>query len=158
MFKRLIVVVTTLVAFGLITVTDSSAQSGVVLRQFYLSRQAVDAAHVFGVCTPGFHFASMWEILNPTTLSYDVEDGATRPDAGSGPPSELSGWIRSGSFSSSFSNCLVWTSNASGNTGSTVELQDPELWNNAAVMVSPWEPRLSACNGTAPVWCVQNVP
>jgi len=99
MFKRLIAVVTILVAFGLITVTDSSAQS-VGLRRFYLSRQAVDGAHTFHVCAPGFHFASIWEILNPTTLAYDVEDGVTAPDAGSGPPSGFGGWIRNGAASS----------------------------------------------------------
>src|SRR5271167_3122520 len=109
MFKRLIAVVTILVAFGLITVTDSSAQSSGGLRKFYLSRQSVDGAHTFHVCAPGFHFASLWEILNPTTLAYDVEDGATNDDAGSGPPSDLGGWIRTGSFSSGASgNCRVW--------------------------------------------------
>src|SRR5271166_2195517 len=161
MFKRLIVAVAILVAFGAVTVTDSSAQSAGGLRKFYLSRQAVDGAHTFHVCVPGFHFASLWEILNPTTLSYDVEDGATQPDAGSGPPSNLRGWIRNGSFSSGSAtngNCQVWTSNSEGDTGTIVNLPEPAFWNNAAVAVSPWQPATTICEGSNPVWCVENEP
>jgi len=56
MFKRLIAVVTVVIAFGAVTVTDSSAQSYGGLRKFYLSRQAVDGAHALRVCAPGFSF------------------------------------------------------------------------------------------------------
>ena len=161
MFKRLIVAVAILVAFGAVTVTDSSAQSAGGLRKFYLSRQAVDGAHTFHVCVPGFHFASLWEILNPTTLSYDVEDGATQPDAGSGPPSSLRGWIRNGSPSSGSptnGNCQVWTSNLHADSGTFAILSAPALWNSAAVVVSPWQTGTTICEGSNPVWCVENEP
>jgi hypothetical protein len=163
MFKRLIAIVTILVAFGLITVTDSSAQS-VGLRKFYLSRAQVDGAHTFHVCVPGFHFASMWEILNPTTLVYDVEDGATNGDAGSGPPSDMDGWIRNGGASSGVAgpgNCRAWTSNGTlfpSDVGSIVDLTGPAGWTLAAKIISPWGWGDVLCSNTVRVWCVEDEP
>jgi len=159
MLKWLIAIVTILVAFDLITVTDSSAQSAGGLRKFYLSRARVDGAHTFHVCVPGFHFASLWEILNPTTLSYDVEDGATNEDAGSGPPSDLGGWIRTGSSGSPASaNCRVWTSNASGDGGTVVELGGPIFWPLPATTIAPWTNAVIRCSLTSAVWCVADEP
>jgi len=152
MFKRLLAVVTILVAFGLITVTDSSAQSCGGLRKFYLSRQAVDGAHTMHVCIPGFHFASLWEIFNPTRLAYDVEDGDTGGDAGSGPP-DFGGWVRNGS---NIINCKLWTSNSGADNGTLINLHPPNFWSLPSISISPWDFGDAPCSEAIAVWCVQD--
>jgi len=161
MFKRLVAIVTVLVAFGLITSpTALRSQAAGCANSICQGRRLTVLTH-FVFVPPVFHFASLWEILNPTTLSYDVEDGATQPDAGSGPPSNLRGWIRNGSFSSGSAtngNCQVWTSNSEGDTGTIVTLPEPDFWHSAAVAVSPWQPATTICEGSNPVWCVEDEP
>ena len=69
------------------------------------------------VCGPGFHFASIYEILDPTTMRYasDNEYALKEPlaDMGRGPPQRLYGWIRTGQYADRLNipgsaNCDAW--------------------------------------------------
>jgi hypothetical protein len=67
------------------------------------------------VVRPGYHTASIWEVLDPSNLRYDTTQGFMEADSGSGPPT-ASGWIRTGRppLGSEFSpapNCFAWTDN-----------------------------------------------
>ena len=110
-----------------------------------------------GVCAEGYHFASLWEILDPSNLKYNTTLGSMgREDSGQGPPSYLSAWVRTGWEVSTFStvgmgNCNLWTSKASGDYGTSVYL--PRNWTTAT---GPhvWVTNSGSCNATLKVWCV----
>ena len=81
-------------------------------------------------------------------------------DTGSGPPNGGAGWIRSGNVTSNsviagFGNCLTWTSNLVGDSGTIVTMTGVG-WNSAPTLVSPWSAYASTCNMPRPVWCVEN--
>ena len=110
-----------------------------------------------GVCAEGYHFASLWEILDPSNLKYNTTLGPTgREDSGQGPPSYMSGWVRTGwevSTSSTVGrgNCNLWSSNDSGHYGTSAYL--PHDWTTAT---GPhvWVTNSRSCNTTPKVWCV----
>ena len=90
-----------------ITFPDGSVQTSAAPRDprraFYLTgtRHTGDEAdgtdgNGAGVCANGYHFASMFEILDVSNLRYDVDRGFLQADSGQGPPSNWSGWIRTG--------------------------------------------------------------
>jgi len=68
------------------------------LRKFYLTDADYDGNNADGasVCAEGYHFASLWEILDVSNLEYDQDLGATSDDSGHGPPSSIGGWILTG--------------------------------------------------------------
>jgi hypothetical protein len=68
-------------------------------RKFYLTQDGYDGSQALSACAQGYHMASLWEILDPSNLSYDTSLGATVADSGSGPPNG-SGWIRTGFIAS----------------------------------------------------------
>jgi hypothetical protein len=137
-----------------------NAYSG--LKKYYLTQnryygyQAGNA----GICASGYHFASLWEIRDMTGLEYNASLGFTRElndDRGYGPPSGVSGWIRTGFISNNDgltgqSNCNAWSS-SSGN-GTAVYISDD--WNNTGNTFA-WISGSYSCNNDAPrVWCVEN--
>ena len=84
-----------------------NATSGV--RQYYLSRLYVRANEALSACAEGYHFASIWEIADPSALEYNTALGLPSPDSGQGPPTAINlwgnpfvthGWIRTGYASS----------------------------------------------------------
>jgi hypothetical protein len=73
------------------------------MRQYYLTTTSYNGAEPdgsdgngTGVCADGYHFASLWEILDPASLKYNPSLGYVRDDSGQGPPTYLAGWIRTG--------------------------------------------------------------
>ena len=103
--------------------------------------------------------ASLWEILDPSNLRYNTALGFMTSDSGFGPPSELSGWIRTGYAATSDStagrsNCNAWTSTSVGDLGTAVELSSS--WNDAATVASPWVAGQNSCNVNTRVWCMQD--
>ena len=128
-------------------------------RQFYLTTTTHDGLSAPTACTAGYHMASLWEIFDPTHLRYDRTLGASGDDAGSGPPANDSGWIRTGANAQTAAgpgdaNCNAYTSNSNGDAGTLVELT--EEWDFTGSAISPWTGRELQCNATFPVWCVQD--
>ena len=139
------------------------------LRRFYITTNSVQAAIVSNPCDVGFHFASFWEISDPSKLSWDRDRGTLVPppnDLGAGPPTAVTGWIRTGFPAMSSTgptgnaNCFNFTSTAGPpNAGSTASLNaywDFSFGPAAASGTWPWVLGTSACNQTNRVWCVED--
>ncbi|MFC2029833.1 PPC domain-containing protein [Chloroflexota bacterium] len=104
--------------------------------------------------------ASLWEILDPSNVRYNTSLGNDRADSGEGPPSFMSGWVRTGYDSDNGTepgqaNCDVWSSTAG--YGTVVSL--PADWTDLAKQdVWVWDAAIRACSNDAGVWCVQDPP
>ena len=128
------------------------------MRRFYLAPAVADATQAVGACESGYHFASLWEILDSSNLVYNTALGVvpSGADNGSGPPSGLEGWVRTGySMNSGINpgqaNCNAWT--ATTGNGSTVQL--PANWDTGGEM-HVWDAGIAACGSPSYVWCVEN--
>ena len=134
----------------------SAATDG--MRRFYLAPAVLTANLAPGGCETGYHFASLWEILDTSNLVYNAALGVvpSGSDAGSGPPTGLEGWVRTGYGSSLVNtpgqgNCGTWQL-ATG-FGTTVKLVSN--WT-AAGDIHVWDAGTWACGNAAYVWCVEN--
>jgi hypothetical protein len=137
-------------------------------RKYYLTELTYDGDEADDACGAGYHMAALYEIAHPTSLQYEMSPpgGAlTYGDSGSGPPSGMWGWIRTGFVpqdvaSVGTSNCSGWTSNASGQSGTAVIL--PTTWSNplgdAQVLIwgAPWAAGIHPCDADKNVWCIED--
>jgi hypothetical protein len=140
---------------------DGSVQTtAAVARKFYLTDSTWDGASALSACGTGYHFASLWEILDPSNLRYtfDHADAVTLADSGQGPPG-LSGWIRTGQVSYDNSptpgagNCGAWTTTSADGT----LVRFVANWGAPDVVVTfPWDPWSSDCGTSRRVWCVED--
>jgi hypothetical protein len=80
---------------------------------FYLTNFSRNANQVLTACAAGYHMASLWEIYDPSNLTYDTShpEAYVKADSGQGPPSLWYGWVRTGFDNSASSkpgagNCL----------------------------------------------------
>ena len=110
-----------------------------------------------GVCASGYHFASLWEIMDLSNLKYDTTLGHTSDDSGQGPVAGY-GWVRTGYTSSTSStpgrgNCAAWTSSTAGDYGAYASL--PLDWT-AGQDIHVWEATIRSCNDPQYVWCVED--
>ena len=135
------------------------------LRKYYLTSANCSGADAdgtddngAGVCASGYHFASLWEILDISNLEYNPLLGVTTQDSGKGPPSMTTGWVRTG-FSSDSSgtagraNCDDWDS--LDGSGSTIWL--PENWiDTNAQKINVWNTEGYSCSNAFHVWCVED--
>lgn len=110
-------------------------------------------------CGPGYHMASLWEILDTSNWLYDYDHPAAhvQGDSGYGPPSRWYGWIRTGYWSSGDAapgtgNCLAWSSRSVDDYGTLVRLS--RTWETAPGEILTWEADSFYCSVVAPVWCV----
>jgi hypothetical protein len=150
-------------AFGHKDAAASSPQVSTVsstgMRQYYLSTNQGYGADADNHCEAGYHFASLWEIMDPSNLQYNNSLGQTRTDSGEGPPSNLGGWIRTGYLSSTFNtpgygNCLNWNSVENTYYGTYANL--PHDWSTGGDM-GIWKLAAGSCGTTnLPSWCVEN--
>jgi hypothetical protein len=144
-----------------------SLTSPAPLRQFYLTSTsyAGDLAdgsdgNGAGVCALGYHFASLWEILDPSNLRYNVNQGSSRGDSGMGPPSATLGWVRTGyndntSTTPGHANCTGWDQSTSN--GTVVNL--PDDWSDANQQdMHTWNAATRLCSNAAALWCVADEP
>jgi hypothetical protein len=128
-------------------------------REYYLTYASVpDATHALTACASGYHMASLWEILDTSSLKYNTGLGAARDDSGQGPPAFLGGWVRTGDGSGNTStpgqaNCNAWTSNDASHYGTYAQL--PSDWASAK-NVHVWQTNATLCSYSARVWCVQD--
>jgi hypothetical protein len=148
-----------------------AASSG--LRKYYRTSTSYPSTEVLTACATGYHFASIWELLDVSNLEYagehsdaevpsgwDVGEGpftgATDPFAG---PSGKHGWIRTGYGPNTtpgvagHANCNVWTSVSSGHYGTTAGLS----WEwGVAEDIFVWDVAVAQCDYATGVWCVED--
>jgi hypothetical protein len=142
---------------------SAPAAAPYTLRKYYLtSASTYNGNDPLTACDTGFHFASLWELLDTSNLEYDAR-GATHDDSGDGPPSDLSGWIRTGYQAVNDSgvsvpgqcNCNAWTDGTSTNNGTVAKL--PSDWTDAGFQdVHVWDTLFTGCNNTKRVWCIED--
>jgi hypothetical protein len=130
-------------------------------RRFYLTQGDFNGASATTACAAGFHMASLFEIWDVSQLHYDTTLGQTTDDSGGGPPSQTSGWIRTGSSSSVViaegqGNCSAWASPSLNDAGTRGYLTSG--WDNPNTNwpISPWDSLFAACSTPQPVWCVSD--
>jgi hypothetical protein len=141
----------------------SQSPAGWTARGFYLTKASVSGGAATAACSPGFHMASLYEVLNVSALRYDTTLGLKSGDSGHGPPALAFGWIRTGSDGEPLRTCNDWTSSApSLYQGLVVRLNDL-TGPPAAYGVQPWEflgfgEQNSSANCAVKhnVWCVQD--
>jgi hypothetical protein len=141
------------------------------LRGYYLTQGTYNGADAdgadgngAGVCAEGYHFASLWEILDPSNLKYNTDLGLVRDDSGQGPPTLpptlplVSGWVRtgfgrSGSTTPGVGNCDGWDSSSDSDWGTLARL--PSDWT-AGQDIHVWQVDTTTCNTdvSVRVWCV----
>jgi hypothetical protein len=104
--------------------------------------------------------ASLPEIFDTASLSYDTALGESLADSGSGPVNSLMGWIRTGGPASvaaaaGVGNCNNWNSSMGSDRGSVVLLYG-HVWTTAATLVSPWAGNYLLCDQASRVWCAED--
>lgn len=138
------------------TRTNSALLQGGSGRRYYLTAGVgYDGAEALTACADGYHLASIWEIWDVSNLIYNTSLGFTYPGGDGGPPTNMSGWVRTGGVSSGSStpgtgNCSVWTSTSG--YGSAVYLYND--WT-AGTDTGPWTVDTDSCNTPSRVWCVR---
>jgi hypothetical protein len=137
---------------------DKPLASSAGMRGYYLTTSSYRGAEALTACASGYHFASLWEIIDPSNLKYDTTLGKTRDDSGQGPPTFYYGWVRTGYLSSVSStagtgNCSAWTSSGVYDEGTDARL--PSDWT-AAKDIHVWEVGTTSCNNWVSVWCVED--
>jgi hypothetical protein len=135
------------------------------MRQYYLTKTwhyGADAdgtdGNGAGVCASGYHFASLWEIMDPSNLKYNTDLGRTMSDSGKGPVTNLYGWVRTGYYNSTSgspgaANCNAWTSSSDSDWGTYARL--PNDWT-AGQDIHVWAVDTATCDSAVflRVWCV----
>ena len=102
--------------------------------------------------------ASFWELRDTTPLVYDTELGLTGGDLGTGPPANVSAWVRTGNFSpyagtnAGAANCNIWTSSSEADHGTLVYLVS--IWTDPGTAITPWSALAATCDTPVHVWCV----
>ena len=130
-------------------------------RTFYVTRTRHDGSAAATACAAGYHMASIWEILDPSSLRYETALGVTYADSGEGAPTNVNAWVRTGRGPSNLqiegaANCRAWTSNSSGDYGTAVRL--PGIWTPVETIrpIHPWSAVAGQCDLEAAVWCAQD--
>jgi hypothetical protein len=155
-------------AWGQGKVTASAPQASLAsstgMRQYYLTEATYEGdqptgtdGNGAGVCAAGYHFASMWELLDPSNLRYNTVLGHTKDDSGQGPPSDVPGWVRTGNVSSvtataGTSNCGNWTIGIF-ESGSQAKLD--LSWDTPGHFPG-WVVDTEECGQPRRVWCVED--
>ena len=149
-----------LLARGSASAADRAAPAAApAMRQYYLTTAAFPGSQAVGACAAGYHFASLWEIMQTATLSYNTTLGQTLDDSGQGPPSAHGGWVRTGWVSSSGTtvgeaNCNNWTA-STGYEGTMARPSND--WTSAEATFQGWVVQTEDCGPGWPVWCVEDM-
>ncbi|MBN1978892.1 MAG: hypothetical protein JW918_15950 [Anaerolineae bacterium] len=139
------------------------------LRRYYRTVNTYTPPQALTACAIGYHFASFWEIMDPSNLEYanDHPDAYTlEADMGEGPPTGSGGfgrfgWIRTGYNSSAISgvpgqdNCSAWFSTSGSDYGTVVSLS--YVWGAGTTEdLFVWDVALAGCDYPTGVWCVED--
>jgi hypothetical protein len=144
------------IAVGLLLLAALPSGAEAAGRKFYLTQDTFFGNQALTACAKGYHMASLWEIFNLSTLTYDTKRGQATQDSGNGPP-PIAGWIRTGFLDSGAAtpgegNCHTWTSASPSDEGTLVNL--PGAWQSGSTIVSPWQATGAICSNRLHVWCV----
>ena len=158
-----------LVAYNLGNAQGVAATSTAPIRGYYLTKNTITDSKVLSACASGYHFASLWEILNTSDLHYNTTLGRTNVNSGLGAPAITThstfadaayGWIRTGGPDDP--NCLNWTSSNSVDVGSASALsaEIPPTWvisnNDGTHTPLACDATFGGTPTSVGVWCVQN--
>lgn len=146
----------------LVSVQGGPLAASTGLRQYYLTKNTYTGVNASTACDTGYHFASLWEILDPSSLKYNTDKGFTTDDSGHGPPTTgvANAWVRTGYDSNASDtdptgqvNCDAWTSESLSDWGTYVRLSDD--WENSFTQnVHVWNTTQGVCANTLHVWCI----
>jgi hypothetical protein len=86
-------------------------------KKYYQTKSTHPGNTALAACATGYHMASLWEIFDTNSLTYDTTqpDANTGADTGAGPPSGTVGWMRTGNpvaegaYMLGSANCDAWT-------------------------------------------------
>jgi hypothetical protein len=129
------------------------------MRKYYLTPSIFYGDEALTACAPGYHMASLWEILDPSNLAYNTELGFTQDDSGASLATHFGGgWVRTGwnsekSAIAGRANCEVWTTTDSG-YGTYVYIE--HTWAGDYKDMHVWKVEAAACNFRNSVWCVED--
>jgi hypothetical protein len=140
---------------------EAEASSAPVLRQYYRTWDSYTPTleYLNTACAQGYHFASIWELLDPSNLEYNNTLGWNELDSGEGPPTWRYGWIRTGYNSAGQTgidgqdNCNAWTSDAVEDRGTQASLS--WQWGSKEEL-HVWHFDWNTCSIRYPVWCVED--
>ncbi len=145
-----------------------------ITRKYYLTSSVHDGAQARTACAPGFAMAGLFEFITLSGLEYlhDIRRAFYTSDQGTGPPTGVAGWVRTGWVEekegteghrgpkASFPDCNQWTAGSSGLYGLMIKFDD--VWGNPwrdEFTVAPWVTEsIGECNAQYPVWCVETSP
>ena len=135
---------------------DDGSCSHFVLRRVLISSTQNTGGEAPEQCPDGFHMASLFEVLDPTSFKWV---GSQFSDAGGGPPSGFPAWIRTGINGAGIpitpgqANCELWDSNSSEKFGSVASLVwDTDVTGDAF----PWKLDIFSCDTVRPTWCAED--
>jgi hypothetical protein len=139
--------------------TETAQVASTGMRQFYLTEFDYPANAAKTACVGGYHFASLWELADPSNLKYNTSLGAIEADSGQGPRSELAGWVRTGYTSNTSTtpgqaNCAAWTTVGESQGGTTAVL--PSAWTSGVQDMGVWYVNTFPCNTSSRVWCIED--
>ncbi len=152
-------------------ILNGFAGNGVPMKpqRYYVSQNTADGSQARSACAAGFHMANLFEFITLGSLQYDTALGMTRADSGNGPPTFYSGWVRTGFVAGAEAtgfagkvNCQAWSSNASTDVGTVVELNATWLIffhdvSDNPFREAPWlSPGRVSCDTLFPVWCIED--
>lgn len=138
---------------------EASLAATIGMRQYYVTKDHYPANQALTACAPGYHMASMWEIVDPSNLKYNTSLGLTKDDSGQGPPVAVQGWVRTGYVANSdggtgVSNCNAWSATTGGGSSASLE----ENWTGDNANFGVWYTYGYLCNPAfgLRVWCVED--
>jgi hypothetical protein len=139
------------------------------LRKYYRTATSYLPTETLTACATGYHFASIWELIDPSNLEYAGEHpdaSAIEDDMGEGPPTggpfPRHGWVRTGhnddvSAVPGQANCNTWASTSDTEYGTTAGLTLD--WLSATSYkadISVWDVGILSCDTSYGVWCVED--
>ena len=127
------------------------------LRKYYATNFIQDGSQPLTACAAGYHFASIWEIMDPSNLEYNTALGWVNDDSGQGPVT-YDGWVRTGynadvSMTPGKANCNLWTSTEEDEWGTAVKLAQD--WSTGQD-IHVWVYNVSRCANHRLVWCIED--
>lgn len=124
---------------------DGSCSTG-GQRRYYMTPSAFRAHEVLVACSPGFHAATVTELMQTASLAYDVTRGL-RSEGGAGrvPPGTSVAWIRNNN-ETAIDSCSSWAPLTSGTGVGTA----------ARLVGSDFQLTTLGCSTLASVWCVED--
>ncbi|MFA4833414.1 MAG: hypothetical protein WC619_01025 [Patescibacteria group bacterium] len=129
-------------------------------KKYYLTSATMEGGGPLTACASGYHFASLWELIDLNQHTYNSSLGMYLDDSGLyGPPVGTLGWIRTGGVSNTTvtvgtGNCAAWTSTSGAHYGTMARITTS--WAGGATTISPWEGDIDFCNTQHRAWCMQN--